>query len=759
MAAPMRHALKNTVEDIKSFLDTPEDFLSKKTTKADKFAIAAKGLYDTSHTAQDFTTNNSLPQLTVKGFDDEQIWQQLELENDVAISILLSHSARLLSSKTTCAFISARNKDESSGHQSASKNKLVHNNVKGKESLNRVGDQAAGGDLDNAGNDSDFDDDVDDFIKQTSDVDNDDEPFDKNDKFFDFTGDSDEDLEYGSLGQTGDLDKELFDKEESDESGEDSKNKTDTKNSSKTVTFKFEDGSDKQSTNRKGKSDQVSMLNIKKKKSVVDDAFFKLSDLEQFLDKEDRREEKRQRKEEKARSGRGGAEDDDSEEDGEEIDLFAEIDSEEEDLHYADFFDQPDGEVERQINSEDDDSDRDAEHGDLGREDGEKTGSDEEDEEDAAADVGDNGEESNTDVLATRHALQRNLLLDSDSDGEDALDILGGKKKQDLSSFEQRQEKLKKKMSELEERMLSEKPWQMTGEVTGGKRPENSLLQENLQFDYTTRLTPEITEETTKSLEDLIRQRIRDKAWDDVERKVKPKENPFEFKKRVTLDQEKSKLSLGQIYEQEYLKQQQTEEVEKKDPDHEEIKKMMTSLFIKLDALSNFHYTPKQAAPEVQIITNQPSIAMEEVAPVAVSDAKLLAPEEVKDKVQGEMKGASERTKTDRERERQRKKKEKRMKRREREQRERLIEKLNPGLGNKYSRDKALKDLEKDSKTQNSRVTLLKDDRKQKTGLTSSKSFFSQLQDEVKAGVRSKQAEKRKQTTLTKNANVKKFKL
>lgn len=46
-------------------------------------------------------------------------------------------------------------------------------------------------------------------------------------------------------------------------------------------------------------------------------------------------------------------------------------------------------------------------------------------------------------------------------------------------------------------------------------------------------------------------------AWDDVVRKVKPKEDPFEYKKRVTLDQEKSKLSLGEIYEQEYLKQQQ----------------------------------------------------------------------------------------------------------------------------------------------------------------------------------------------------------
>lgn len=191
-----------------------------------------------------------------------------------------------------------------------------------------------------------------------------------------------------------------------------------------------------------------------------------------------------------------------------------------------------------------------------------------------------------------------------------------------------------------------------------------------------------------------------------MERKEKPVETPLEYKKKLVLDQEKSKQSLAQIYEKEYLQQVETAtgNIEDKDEEpelHKEIKKMMQALFRQLDALSNYHFTPKPAAPELRIVNNLPAINMEEVAPVAATDATLLAPEEVKGRIKGDLIGKSERSDADKNRERRKKKRKQKIHASEKAKRENTINKLNPGLANKYSKEKAKKQLEKVVKDKN----------------------------------------------------------
>lgn len=45
---------------------------------------------------------------------------------------------------------------------------------------------------------------------------------------------------------------------------------------------------------------------------------------------------------------------------------------------------------------------------------------------------------------------------------------------------------LKEKIEKLEKANLAQKPWQMSGEAGGNRRPINSLLEEDVSFDHTT---------------------------------------------------------------------------------------------------------------------------------------------------------------------------------------------------------------------------------------------------------------------------------
>lgn len=44
------------------------------------------------------------------------------------------------------------------------------------------------------------------------------------------------------------------------------------------------------------------------------------------------------------------------------------------------------------------------------------------------------------------------------------------------------------KIQELEKAALAEKPWQLSGEVTAQTRPENSMLEEDVDFEQTSRM-------------------------------------------------------------------------------------------------------------------------------------------------------------------------------------------------------------------------------------------------------------------------------
>lgn len=301
--------------------------------------------------------------------------------------------------------------------------------------------------------------------------------------------------------------------------------------------------------NSRNEDDKIRPKTLKstrrKRTTKVDDKFFKLDELDEFLQKEDKREMSERKRR-----------DDSSDEDNESIDLFknfseSDSDDEKKDLgedeikngksvKYADFFDSPMSDEEQDY-SQDRQNDDDYDDGD----DDDRRFNDE---------VSDDDEEKKIqkELQKDKKKVKFNLLENSDeSDSGDNFpnkDDDNEDNPNTKSSLEARQERLKERIKKLEEEAISEKPWQLKGEASALNRPENSLLEEFVEFDSVSRPAPIITEQTTMKLEDIIRKRIQDKAWDDVEKKFKPVETPMEYKKKLILNQDKGIDKCSSIY-------------------------------------------------------------------------------------------------------------------------------------------------------------------------------------------------------------------
>ncbi|NXK04486.1 MPP10 protein, partial [Herpetotheres cachinnans] len=619
------------------------------------FRALTKTLYDLNKAlGSNIVRGGPLKQLMIENFDEEQIWQQLELQNNAVLDFFKKSIARDAKDEDLC-LLSDQEEGESDAESSSDK-ELEDNVMEAETEQKNV------------------------YIKDKT------KAKEKQSK-----------LREGIMKKYSD--------EDSD------------------IDFDIE------ALEQQTKTAKETTLKKTGRKSIVDDKFFKLAEMEAFLEhaeKEDREEEDDINYFEDIIS-------DDEEEESEEAKGKAIKSSR--DLTYKDFFDLVHDDDDLVASDAEDDQEEDADS------------AIEEQNEESMSKVEDMNKMMMMENMRSKDAFKKvTFSLPDDSETEDVTDMQlenGIHPSETKSSFEKRQEKMSKKIKSLEEELLEEKPWQLKGEVTGQKRPENSLLEETVLFDHAVRMPPVITEEMTFQLEDIIKQRILDEAWDDVVPKEKPKEEAFEYKKRITLDHEKSKLSLAEIYEQEYMKLHQQKTEEEENPEHKEIQEMMDSLFLKLDALCNFHFTPKPPVPEVKIVSNLPAISMEEVAPVAVSDAALLAPEEIKEKNKaGDVKTDAEKTPTDKKREQRKKKLRKRMKRREKEKRQKLLEKTKPEQGTKLSKKAAAAKLKK--LTKEGKASLLKDEGKDKV-LKSSQAFFSQLQDQVKMQIKDANKQKKKQ--------------
>ena len=304
-----------------------------------------------------------------------------------------------------------------------------------------------------------------------------------------------------------------------------------------------------------------------------------------------------------------------------------------------------------------------------------------------------------------------------------------------LSKHEQFQRAMKAQIRELEAENTKSRGWALNGEVRAQMRPQDSLMDADLEYTRSTKTAPVITPEVTATLEDLIKQRIKDELWDDVERKRPTGGAGSKTKALADVSTEKSKVGLGQIYAQEFEQRflgaaaPGEEEARKKE---EEILVLWKKLNYQLDALSNFHYTPKPKVKEMEVRTNVSAIHMEEVIPMGVSQASAAAPEEVQQKQKGRkgvLIGTEELTAEERQRARRASKAARRKRRRAKMVDERAIARANPGMGNKYERKKAMEEL---SRARN--VTRAAND-DANVRWTKSADVFSKLQADVRSGI------------------------
>ena len=415
-------------------------------------------------------------------------------------------------------------------------------------------------------------------------------------------------------------------------------------------------------------------------REVSEDAFFSLDQMERFADHyedvDNQADDNKQQTADKA--------DGEDDEWDDEVDLDAdvgEVDMEAGE-RYGDFFDPPTEEelrgqsisdMHRQEDDEDDDGLR---RGGDEEEDGGEEGLEIDGDEGVAAVEGDEFGGFFARLSSHRRAQQKkappppSAQPSSDPNSTDAPTA-------PLSHFAQQQQALSSTLQQLEQQLITPKPWYHRGEVSAMERPTDSLLTTDLQVDSNVKQREVMTRAINESIEEVIRRRVSEGRYDDPVKRTANKAKPYRVKESTDVSSEKSTLGLGQLYEQQFMeekaredaaaggaaadgtaKQHKSKQQQERDKQVSEIRTLFASLVADLSALSQYSYVPAERS-EVRIVRDKDEsdvLASEEVGidfESGVREGRSVT-EVMRGKRAGEMVGEGEREQVERKRRRRR---------------------------------------------------------------------------------------------------------
>lgn len=404
----------------------------------------------------------------------------------------------------------------------------------------------------------------------------------------------------------------------------------------------------------------------------LEDGFFSLEEMNKFAD---------------LAEAPGGMRLDEDAEDSDDFDLLeggdGDDDEETEKMMFSDFFDAPSkgGSSKKESKSDGVDKDREARRA--------KAMEDFDDEDDIDDDDID-GADEDEDLSDEEKQLEAKIReLQAEGGGEDEDDaeegeeegglsddedegVSGAEAEEDTSSakgkslyeMDKRLRALEEEVEKLEEEQLSEKHWSLRGEVSSKQRPLNSLLEVHLDqpmtqlagsragndVDAVGGIGADNEDDDAPALdnaalpvsfdiESIIKQRVWDELFDDVVRKAElpPAQRPDNPDKDAveTLNFEKSRVGLGDIYAQQYETEMlgnKTEAEQREDREKTATKELFSKVMFKLDQLTNAHFTPRPPTlgASGEQLKKVGALKMEETIPLLMSDAVLKAPEEVR---------------------------------------------------------------------------------------------------------------------------------